>query len=322
MADDSLPDGVEPGAVALSGDDRKLLHRVLGMLEGELAYAGTIGHGWIDVGPGRAEDLQYGDHIAESGRVMRVKMILTNQRDTNYRDVTLAEPGGTEHRKLLHVFDEVQLAEPTPQAVNAMRADRRALYIRLVRDHGLIGWESRGNDARGVAEDLDNLRGMAADVDGDAPNPLRGIPAGYHDLARQAIEEALRRAPAVSGDGEAAELAGPQGPIHGPGLRAVIGDGTRPQQRELSAAERAELGGLIHRLIEEWDGPRLFETHPGLGPVRGRHRPARSHLAGRLAASRRPGKPLGRQRGRLDPADRHPGRLGNSQRAPADRGAG
>ena len=259
MADDSLPDGVEPGAVALSGDDRKLLHRVLGMLEGELAYADTIGHGWIDVGPGRAEDLQYGDHIAESGRVMRVKMILTNQRDPNYRDVTLAEPGGTEHRKLLHVFDEVQLAEPTPQAVNAMRADRRALYTRLVRDHGLIGWESRGNDARGVAEDLDNLRSMAADVEGDAPNPLRGIPGGYHDLARQAIQDALRRAPALSGDGEAADLAGPQGPIHGPGLRAVIGDGTRPQQRELAAAERADLGDAIRRLIKEWEGPRLFK---------------------------------------------------------------
>ena len=258
MADDSLPDGLEPGAVALSGDDRRLLHRVLGMLEGEPADPGTMGHGWTDVGPGKAGDLQYGDHIAESGRVMRVKMTPINQRDTNYRDVTLAEPGGTEHRKLLHVLDEVQRVEPTPETVNGMRAERRTLYIRLVRDHGLIGWESRGNDARGVAEDLDNLRGMAADVEGQAPDPLRGIPAGYHDMARLAIEDALRRAPALSRDGEAAELAGPQGPIHGPGLRAVIGDGTRAQQRELTAAERTDLGDAIRRLIEEWEGPRLF----------------------------------------------------------------
>jgi hypothetical protein len=244
--------------VALSGDDRQLLHRVIGMLEGVPADASTMGRGWIDVGPGNAGELQYGDHVAESGRVMRVKMILTNQRDMNYRDVTLAEPGGTEHRQVLHVFDEVQRVEPTPRTVNAMRAERRKLYTQLVRDHGLIGWESRGNDARGVAEDLDDLRATAADVKGQARDPLRGIPAGYHDLARQAIDEALRRAPALSGEGEAVELLGPQGSINRPGLRAVIGDGTRPLERGLAAAERAELGDAIRRLIEEWESPRLF----------------------------------------------------------------
>ena len=192
MADDSLPDRLEPEAVPLSGDDRQLLHRVISMLEGEPAYAGTMVRGWIHVGTFKAGDLQYGDHIGESGRAMRVKMTLTNQRDPNYRDVTLAEPGGTENRKLLHVFDEVQLVEPTPETVNGMRAERRKLYTRLVRDHGLIGWQSRGNDARGVAEDLDDLRGMTAEVDGQAPDPLKGIPGGYHALARQAIDEALR----------------------------------------------------------------------------------------------------------------------------------
>jgi len=259
VADDSLPDRLEPEAVALSGDDRALLHRVIGMLVGEPADAGPIVYGWIHAGPGKAEDLQYGDHIAESGRVMRVQMALTNQQDTNYRDVTLAEPGGTEHHKLLHVSDEVQRVEPTPETVNGMRAERRALYTRLVRDHGLIGWESRGNDPRGVAEDLDDLRRVAADGGGEAPNPLRGIPAGYHDLARRAIDEALRRAPALSGDDEAAAMVGPQGVIHGPDLRAIIGDGTRPQERELTAAERADLGGVIRRLIEQWEGPRLFQ---------------------------------------------------------------
>jgi hypothetical protein len=253
VADGSLTDRLEPEAVALSGDDRQLLHRVLGMLEGELAYAG-----WTDAGPGNAGELHYGDHIAEPGRVMRVKMILINQRDTNYRDVTLADPGGTEHRKLMHVFDEVQLVEPTPQTVNRMRAERRALYTRLVRDHGLIGWESRGNDAREAAADLDDLRGMAAEVEDQAPDPLRGIPAGYHGLAGQAIDESLARAPALAGDDEAAGLAGPQGSLRGPGLRAAIGDGTRPQERALTAAERADLGDAIRRLIEEWERPRLF----------------------------------------------------------------
>jgi hypothetical protein len=259
VADDSLPARLALEAVALSGGDRELLHRVLGMLVGDPADAGPACYGWIHAGPGKAGDLHYGDHITESGRVMRVKMILTNQHDTNYRDLTLAEPGGTEHHRVLHVSGEVQRVEPTPETVNGMRAERRALYTRLVRDHGLIGWESRGNDPRGVAEDLDDLRGMAADVEGQAPEPLGGIPAGYHGLARQAIDDALARAPALSGDDEAADLAGPQGVIHGPDLRAVLGDGTRPQERELTAAERAGLGGVIRRLIEEWEGPRLFQ---------------------------------------------------------------
>jgi hypothetical protein len=42
------------------------------------------------------------------------------------------------------------------------------------------------------------------------------------------------------------------------GLREAIGDGTRPQSRELSGGERTGLGGLIRGLIEEWDAPRLF----------------------------------------------------------------
>ena len=47
-----------------------------------------------------------------------------------------------------------------------------------------------------------------------------------------------------------------------PGLRAIIGDGTQPQQRDLTAQERHSLSGIISRLIDEWDGPRLPWEQP------------------------------------------------------------
>jgi hypothetical protein len=43
-----------------------------------------------------------------------------------------------------------------------------------------------------------------------------------------------------------------------PGLRAAIGDGSRPQEHELTARDRADLSGILQRVSGEWARPRLF----------------------------------------------------------------